>query len=207
MRDGVVLNTISAPVAVDADGIAVPARFAIDVDGELSIEVPHRGRDLRYPLMVDPEVRDVWGVLEFTGSCGGGTAAFAPGIWGYAHWVSPFTPLCGEEWAGSGRGLHIKSEASTYLNGAVAQWAWNAPSGSYIMSIWFDGLRHGAQGSHLFTGLFGSEVRGVDREPVSGDRVGPDHAVSRPVRIDRGARSSVCSWFAPTTALAGAGRV
>ncbi len=157
--DGRAIGSISAPVAIDADGVGVPARFAFE-DGRLVVKVPHRLADVRYPVMVDPEVRDVWGAPEFAANCGGGAGNHQPGVWSYGHWVTPFTPICGQEWNGSGHGLYIRSEGGLYLNGAVAQWGWSAPQGSYIMSVWFDGLRHGVAGSHLFTGLYGSDAWG-----------------------------------------------
>jgi len=157
--EGQVIGSISAPVAIDADGVGVPARFAFD-EGQLVVEVPHRAADVRYPVMVDPEVRDVWGDLQFSANCGGAPHNHQPGVWGFGQWVNNFTPICGQEWNGSGNGLYIRSEGALYLDGAVAQWGWAAPAGSYIMSIWFDGLRHAVAGSYLFTGLYGSNAWG-----------------------------------------------
>ena len=152
--DGAVASVITAPVAVDADGVAVPARFAFDDQGQLVVRVEHRDEDLRYPIMVDPEVHEVWGSSEFSANCGGGASNFQPGVWTYQQWVTPFTPLCGNA-DGAGNGLFVRSEAMYYGDTAHGQWIWSPPAGSYIMSAWFDGLRHLTEGTHLYSGLYG----------------------------------------------------
>lgn len=152
-QDGTVQSTITAPSAVDADGVAVPASFAFD-QGKLVVRVEHRSSDVRYPILVDPEVHDVWGSPDFAANCGGGTANFQPGVWSYQQWVTPFTPLCGNA-DGMGNGLFVRSEAMWYGDTARGQWIWSPPAGSYIMSMWLDGLRHLAAGTHLYTGLYG----------------------------------------------------
>jgi hypothetical protein len=45
--------TTSKVVAFDADGRPVPVHSSVHGE-QLVIEVDHRGRDLRYPLLVDP---------------------------------------------------------------------------------------------------------------------------------------------------------
>jgi RHS repeat-associated protein len=59
VRDGEVLASISAPTAVDAQGEPVPAQLAIDGSGVV-IEVDHQGRDVAYPILVDPFVEEDW---------------------------------------------------------------------------------------------------------------------------------------------------
>lgn len=50
-----VLGYIHAPNAFDADGKDVRSRMSVKGD-DVIIEVDHRGRDIRYPAFVDPEV-------------------------------------------------------------------------------------------------------------------------------------------------------
>lgn len=52
---GEVLARISRPFATDSDGRVVPSHW-VQQDGELSIAVSHRDADVRYPVLVDPEI-------------------------------------------------------------------------------------------------------------------------------------------------------
>ena len=61
-RDDDRLVSISAPVAWDADGRDVPVEMTVDGD-RLVLSVPHRDRDVRYPLLVDPSYEE-WDWLE-----------------------------------------------------------------------------------------------------------------------------------------------
>jgi sugar lactone lactonase YvrE len=45
---------IPAPTATDAQGAAVPASMSVEGDA-LLLEVPHRSRDVAYPILLDPE--------------------------------------------------------------------------------------------------------------------------------------------------------
>lgn len=54
--DGRRVGSVSAPVAFDAQRTAVPARFVVE-NGQVTVAVDHRGRDLAYPIAVDPVVR------------------------------------------------------------------------------------------------------------------------------------------------------
>jgi hypothetical protein len=62
---------ITAPAAFDAQGTEVPVALKATGDGfELSVD--HRGRDLAYPLLVDP----------------GYDYVSTPSSWGYGRWVT-----------------------------------------------------------------------------------------------------------------------
>lgn len=55
--DGVPTLSVSPPEAEDATGAAVPVSMKPAADGRsLVLETPHRGRDVAYPLLVDPVV-------------------------------------------------------------------------------------------------------------------------------------------------------
>ncbi|WP_210490980.1 RHS repeat-associated core domain-containing protein [Patulibacter sp. SYSU D01012] len=49
------IGSVSAPRAVDAQGTAVAARFVVE-DDAVSVALEHRGRDLAYPIAVDPVI-------------------------------------------------------------------------------------------------------------------------------------------------------
>ncbi len=67
-RDGVTLARIPAPSARDSQGSPIPARMLV-VGNELVLKVPHRKREVAYPLLVDPEFVTIsedtgrWGFL------------------------------------------------------------------------------------------------------------------------------------------------
>lgn len=53
--DGKTVATVSPAIAQDADGTDVPASYAIDNNlHRITINVPHRNRDVHYPILVDP---------------------------------------------------------------------------------------------------------------------------------------------------------
>jgi hypothetical protein len=157
VRDGTVVATISAPVAVDADGIGVPARFRF-ADGKLVLEVAHRNADAHYPVMVDPAVYEVWGSPDFdNGHCGAGPTEFASRRWstmtaggGDWHWG------CANDGIGGGGGLFVGAAAGYYYSGSYGEFLWGTPNNTYIYSAWFDGVRHIAAGSFAFGGLQGA---------------------------------------------------
>jgi RHS repeat-associated protein len=60
-------GAVSAPVAFDAQGTPVAARFVVD-GRRVSVKVDHRGRDLAYPIAVDPVVRRPTGGAVAAGS-------------------------------------------------------------------------------------------------------------------------------------------
>jgi RHS repeat-associated protein len=54
------LVSISSPVASDADGVAIPVEMSVS-GSRLILDVDHREKDLRYPLLVDPVyTSDAW---------------------------------------------------------------------------------------------------------------------------------------------------
>jgi RHS repeat-associated protein len=57
LSGGQPVATIPLPTAEDAEGTPVPVSVTISGD-TLSLSVPHRGRDYRYPIAVDPPIED-----------------------------------------------------------------------------------------------------------------------------------------------------
>lgn len=59
-RRGQQLLSVSPALATDADGTSVPVSMSVR-GSQLEIDVPHRGRDLHYPILVDPQYRtEIW---------------------------------------------------------------------------------------------------------------------------------------------------
>ena len=55
VQDGKPIVTVSAPIARDAQGQNVAGKFAVD-GASLKVNVAHAGKDLAYPIAVDPVV-------------------------------------------------------------------------------------------------------------------------------------------------------
>lgn len=143
------LATIAAPRAVDADGQAVPAHYTVD-GNRLTIHVPHRGGDWRYPILVDPLVDD----FQWHDQADFGWDAQAAGwrFWptqpptlgsytGYFDWFdcSTSTAGCPANTVNVGRGLFVRSRSGTYPTNlsALAVWGWGAPPNTNIVQVTF----------------------------------------------------------------------
>jgi hypothetical protein len=145
VRDGKVLVSIAPPATFDSDGERVPTRYS--VDGEvLTVHVAHHGRDLAYPLLVDPEINDG----GWNGSQLGASNAWYPEekLNGGANSFSFARNF-------ERQGLQVGAyQGATYYDGATAGWNWAAPPGASITSARFELLRHIADNSALMTGIY-----------------------------------------------------
>jgi A nuclease family of the HNH/ENDO VII superfamily with conserved AHH len=151
VKDGAVISTMPAPMAQDADGTNVPASYRLDGD-TLIVDVAHRDADLHYPILVDPEVHEVWGGGDWD-YYGAGPTGNQAGMWSLATNGPGYSPYNATL---MGRGLFIGSAPGYYNAGASAQFAWGVPPYVNIMSVWFDGLYHVTQGDHLYFGTWGN---------------------------------------------------
>jgi RHS repeat-associated protein len=90
-------------VALDADGRPVEVEMAVD-GPRLVLSVPHRGKDVRYPLLVDPEFVEEWDWENYWDEAPTGWAGFTnqsntfdwfyddlPSRWGSALYVATKT--------------------------------------------------------------------------------------------------------------------
>jgi RHS repeat-associated protein len=58
-RDGKALAVVRPPAAVDAQGQDVPVKMSVSAT-QVVLSVPHREKDLAYPILVDPVIEDFW---------------------------------------------------------------------------------------------------------------------------------------------------
>jgi hypothetical protein len=151
VKDGVILTTIQAPVAKDADGTDVPAAYRLDGD-TLIVDVAHREKDLHYPILVDPEIHEIWGGSDWDNYGKGACNCNMAGLWSLGTNGSGFAPYNATL---AGRGLFIGSAPGFYYAGQSAQFTWGTPPYVSLMSAWFDGLYHVTQGDHLYAGTWG----------------------------------------------------
>jgi hypothetical protein len=149
VRDDQRLATISPPRAVDADGEAVPAHYSVE-GNRLTVHVPHRGGDWRYPILVDPVVDDFqWhDQADFGTNAASAAWLFSatqpPTSQGYTGLFDPFncslsTASCPSDTVLTGRGLYVRSRAGTYPTNlsALAVWWLPALQGSNIVQASF----------------------------------------------------------------------
>ncbi len=134
VREGERLIRISAPVAFDAQGADLPV--AMQVEGSmLALTVEHRGRDVAYPLLVDPQaVQENWydnyNDWYHYGNLWALESGTSPWIGGSnsGRFKMGTTPL-GSSPGLSNRGLFISAEAHNSSQPAheLAQWTLTAP--------------------------------------------------------------------------------
>ena len=132
VKDGQVLQTITPPAASDAEGAAVPVRYAIE-DNDLILRVNHRDRDLMYPLLVDPVV-DEFGKAGTAYGWGWGFSRNRNNLFGY-NCVSPPRTECSSGTGLSGVGLYVQGGWGTESGNAVGEWWYIAPRGSHIFRV------------------------------------------------------------------------
>jgi hypothetical protein len=125
------LVAISAPVARDGDGVDVPVEMHVR-DDRLVLEVPHRDRDVRYPIMVDPEF-----VENFNFQSGSGAE----------RWQHLQNDCC-SRFSGSltnwfwGSGLYQNSDTGWYNGGEWGEMRWPTVRSTAIRRAEFMDLHH-----------------------------------------------------------------
>lgn len=129
-----ILARIAEPATWDADGWEVPVSYRVEGD-TVVLAVDHRGRDLRYPLIVDPTI--VEDQFYWNGWAAWYSGRYAPDFLGWGEYVYPeqvrgthFTNyvwddhcFCGAgDW---GRGLYTQGQQGAWYY-ADSSGAWNA---------------------------------------------------------------------------------
>jgi RHS repeat-associated protein len=140
VRGDDVLTKIEPPSAWDADDVDVPARYVVQGD-RLATRVEHAQGDVRYPILVDPVVKDSFDCVS--GYCNGGS---------FPGWVpKPDTSHIG---AGSwGYGLLTWYPANSYNSVAGwRDWRFYAVRQSHVYR-WNSRQDHKAARSHLTEGI------------------------------------------------------
>jgi RHS repeat-associated protein len=116
-QDGDGVLGVSAPVAIDAQGAPVDARFAI-VDGALRIDVDHHARDVAYPILVDPTYVRI--EQAYTGFYGWQFGTPWPGFFS-----GGYCPTCSPDY-----GLYLQSAAGSFFGNLTWGW-WAMPTPNY----------------------------------------------------------------------------
>jgi RHS repeat-associated protein len=135
-QDGLRVLDVSAPVAFDAQGSPVPARFSV-AGGALRIDVDHQGRDVAYPILVDPTY--VRSEQQYTGFYGWSFSTPWPGFFN-----GGYCPTCSPD-----SGLWLQTAAGRYFGSLTYGW-WTMPTPNYsggtayTFRMDWHGLRHRA---------------------------------------------------------------
>jgi YD repeat-containing protein len=110
--------SIPPPWAVDAQGTPVPVGMSVE-GSSLTLDVPHRSRDLAYPILVDPPFIEE-------------NAPF--GNWGPA-WTDQY-----EMWNSPVLGIRAKGSSYSYAAGSFGHWVWTTHGATtYISAAGFGG--------------------------------------------------------------------
>jgi hypothetical protein len=142
-QDGETLLTVYPPYAVDAQGSFVPMSLTVEGDSIL-LNVPHRGEDFAYPIMVDPvqHTRNWWADGASAGYEGwsfhqSGTSNYASSN------TCPSAVLPADPCAGTGAGVYTSGVPGSYYPAdSKGYWRWSVPGGgtssiqSAVLSSW-----------------------------------------------------------------------
>jgi len=153
--DGKVVAQLSPAIAQDADGVNVPVSYSIDeATNRVTIDVPHRDRDVRYPILVDPSFH-VWELLEDANAAGNypgwtydGNATMSAkaglGYWGWGIYG----------WMGADQAFGFAD---------MARWLFRAPGDSTIAAATLRATYYtAAQHSCLFEGIANGSMTAFD---------------------------------------------
>lgn len=146
-----VLGSVQQPIAYDAEGR--PVRSSMRIDGDaIVLRVRHRGEDVRYPVLADPEVY----VRQYESQ---------PATWqGWRHVVFKsaasvqygHNPYFGSAFANGsyGPGLYLSMPTNnTYFNGDFAELIWQAPSNVFLTRARLNYVSHSPFQSNTFHGI------------------------------------------------------
>ena len=180
IRGGEALARVRPPVATDANGAAVPVSYEVGEDG-FTVVSSHRGRDLAYPVLIDPVVED-WATDGQGHYVDGWFDNPALDQLGWEFSANPSGGFQGARQGGSvasygtppGRGLYVLAPPSTQRQlGDYGYWSWRAPGQTAFVtraefrSIYFE-PRNGPAIPAAVAGLWNSQ-----RGAFSGLRVSP----------------------------------
>lgn len=129
-KDEKVIARIGVPLASDADGEPVKVTYLLEGD-VMTLSFPHRGKDLRYPLLVDPPVEEVYDFSD-------------PHAWGwnYAQSGTGGTLSGGFGWGPHGYGLLLSAVGTSFPAGRQHDWYWQAPPGAFLYMVDFGFVDH-----------------------------------------------------------------
>jgi len=164
---------ITPPLTVDSDGINVESSMRIVGRDRLVVDVKHRGKDLRFPLFVDPEVLvprgrsaadwQGWGSYQTPTTPTRVASDFNHNYYGWALDNPAYYPN-GAYMSmptntffdmGTGRGFEYRAPPGTYVSFVAFGYMFHSaiwPTGTYNM--WYQGILNSARNAwqHVWSG-------------------------------------------------------
>ena len=138
--DGDVMTEVTPPTASDAQGAAVPVTMQVEGDS-LVLDVPHRGAEFAYPILVDPNfVNNTTNFSEWLlgpGNYGGYYLQSIPGSLDAFSWANTWYP----EWS-SANWVYVAVNQTTYIAAAT------------FSPIYFLANGCGGENPHGYVGIF-----------------------------------------------------
>lgn len=128
--EGAPIAAVMPPFATDAQGTEVP--MSMTVSGtDLNLNVPHRGSDLAYPILVDPVIEETWNWWTGTHTTYPGWAYANIGGTNYQGSTSCYTVTsasCGGASNGYGRGMFAYAAPNAYYpQNSQNRWYYTPP--------------------------------------------------------------------------------
>jgi hypothetical protein len=137
-QDGRTMAALQQPLAHDADGQRLDVTATV-ADGQLVFSLAHQGKDLAYPLLVDPYWAAYWNWHDTSAGPGPWHPTEASGRYWYTT-----DPVMGN-W---GRGMYVYQCCSQYYDlYQDGYWEFVAPGTSWIQRIDYNNLGHYDGGS------------------------------------------------------------
>jgi YD repeat-containing protein len=136
------LGIVYPPLTMDADGVAVPSELTIEGD-RIVLSVPHRGRDVLYPLLADPVIVSYWYVQHQPWSA-----------WIFRDY--PSDRNFGAAWndPAYAPGLYTSMPTgSGFLAWDRGEWTFKAPPFSFIYAVEFGNISHFPYASQAYHGI------------------------------------------------------
>jgi len=155
MRGTETVGAVSAPVATDAQGTSVPASYALVGPNDIEVRVPHRKRDIAYPVAIDPYLD--WYYSDITLFDNDNNWVFEINDWRAAGWSQAWNGGSPPRWNELWGDPDINPNQNGHQNSTYGAWLrQTAPNASYIFRADFWSLVHDASGTNLRVGLFDS---------------------------------------------------
>jgi hypothetical protein len=175
VRNGRTVGTVSPPSAVDAQGTSVPTTAAVHGD-TITITTAHRGKDVAYPILVDPIIA-VDGLDPAPTSVDSFDTVTSLDDLQFQHWYA--APLTGTAPTGMfavtgavGDGLYIHDDYTLSPHNGV--WRWFAGLGNRIYDVEFDPVTLDGHGDTIPAALFamvdldGQTTKGLEVDTANG---------------------------------------
>jgi YD repeat-containing protein len=142
-REGHRVGTIAKPIAWDASHQPIPVITTLRAN-VLVLEVAHRGRDIRYPAIVDPSYTDL---LQYRWDANDNVNSKTNTYWSYQTNVSD--KLAGSfnttNVGGAANGLYsISRGAQVLYGGSYGYWRFKAPGTTSVAQVEWTHLSHSA---------------------------------------------------------------